>query len=185
RILIHAGASGVGTAAIQLAKTTGCYVVATVGTEGKTKSCLALGADAVINYKNTDFGQWSKEHVPNGYDIILDVVAGDYVTKNIKVSAFDGHIVILAMLAGRYSEPVDVAILLSKRLTISASTLRNRDELYKENLVSSFTRDFYQYLKNEKVIPVIDSCYSWQQAEQAHTKMLKNNNIGKLILTVD
>lgn len=183
-VLIHAGASGVGTAAIQLAKASGCYVVATVGSEEKAKALQSLGADAVIQYKESDFVQWSKVNIKGGFDLILDVVGCDYLNKNVNVCALDGHIVMLAMLGGRYSEPLDIAKLLAKRITISASTLRNRDDEYKANLVRDFCHDFYDKLAQEEITPVIDQTYPWHEAELAHTRMANNANIGKLVLTI-
>jgi len=183
-VLIHAGASGVGTAAIQLAKAKQCKVVVTVGSAAKAKACLALGADHAINYHETDFVAWSKIHITTGFNVIVDVVAGDYLTRNLKVTALDGHIVVLSMLGGRYSEPLDMAKLLAKRITMSASTLRNRSESYKAKLVTDFTADFYPMLNSGVIKPVIDSVYSWTKTELAHTKMAANKNIGKLVLTL-
>lgn len=184
-ILIHAGASGVGTAAIQLAKLVGCFVVVTTSNETKARACLALGADAVINYHTTDFVQWTKSQKMLGFDIIIDVVAGDYLSRNIQVCALDGHIVQLAMLGGRFSESVDVAKMLAKRITISASTLRNRDAIYKAQLVRDFTSDFYSPLSQGKIKPVIDSCFSWTKADLAHQKMARNANMGKIVLAIE
>ena len=184
KVLIHAGASGVGSAAIQLGKAKQCYVVVTVGSEKKVKACLALGADVAINYQETDFVAWSKENIPSGYNAIIDVVAGDYVAKNINIAALDCHIVTLSMLGGRYCSQLDVAKLLAKRITLSASTLRNRSDDYKAKLIASFIKDFYLQLLSGELEPVIDSVYFWQQAEQAHEKIAKNNNIGKVVLTL-
>jgi len=183
-VLIHAGASGIGCAAIQLAKAKQCTVIVTVGTEEKAKACLVLGADVALNYHETDFVSWSKVNVPSGFNIIVDVVAGEYVAKNINVAALDGHIVILSMLGGRYSPQVDVAKLLAKRLTVTASTLRNRSDDYKAKLVSCFIKDFYAQLQNGQITPIIDTVYTWQQVEQAHKKMANNENVGKLVLTL-
>jgi putative PIG3 family NAD(P)H quinone oxidoreductase len=183
-VLIHAGASGVGSAAIQLAKAKKCYVVVTVGSEAKAQACLALGADFAINYQKIDFVAWSKENVSAGYDVIIDVVSGEYLAKNINVATLDGHIVTLSMLGGRYCPQVDIAKLLAKRLTLSASTLRNRSEDYKAQLVENFSNDFYADLVNGKIKPIIDSVYPWQHVEQAHDKMAKNENVGKLVLIV-
>lgn len=183
-VLIHAGASGVGSAAIQLAKAKQCHVTVTVGSESKAKACLALGADCAINYQDTDFVSWSKKNIPSGYDVIIDVVSGEYLAKNINVSALDGHIVTLSMLGGRYCSQVDIAKLLAKRLTLSASTLRNRSEDYKVLLVASFINDFYADLVDGRIQPIIDSVYPWDQVEQAHEKMANNKNVGKLVLLV-
>lgn len=184
KVLIHAGASGVGSAAIQLAKARQCHVTVTVGSEAKAKACLALGADSALNYQNTDFVTWSKENIPAGFDVIVDVVSGEYLAKNINVAALDGHLVTLSMLGGRYCSQVDIAKLLAKRLTLSASTLRNRSDDYKAQLVASFCSDFYADLVKGRIKPILDSVYPWQQVEQAHEKMAQNKNIGKLILLV-
>jgi putative PIG3 family NAD(P)H quinone oxidoreductase len=184
-VLIHAGASGVGTAAIQLAKAKQCKVVVTVGHEEKAQACILLGADAAINYKEVDFVAWAQKNHPQGFDVIVDVVAGEYLNKNINIAALDAHIIILAMLGGRFSQSVDIAKLLRKRLTIKASTLRNRSDRYKKQLIIDFVNDFYPLLKKGKITPVIDSVFSWQEAEQAHQLMLTNSNIGKIVLKVD
>lgn len=183
-VLIHAGASGVGTAAIQLAKAIGCKVLVTVGTDEKARACLALGADQAINYKDADFALWAKQHRPQGFDLILDVVAGDYLNKNISVAALDGRIIMLAMLGGRFSEPVDCAKMLMKRIRIQASTLRNRSDEYKEALVENFRQTFFDKLQNESIFPVIDKVFDWQEASQAHHLLERNANIGKLVLKV-
>jgi len=184
KVLIHAGASGVGIAAIQLAKMKNCQITVTVGSEAKAQACLTLGADFAINYKETDFVAWSKTNVSSGFDVIIDVVSGEYLAKNINVAALDGHIVTLSMLGGRYCSQLDIAKLLAKRLTLSASTLRNRSDAYKNTLVSHFINDFYVDLVRGRIKPVIDSVYPWQQAEQAHEKMANNENTGKLVLLV-
>jgi len=183
-VLIHAGASGVGTAAIQLAKAKGCYVVVTVGSEKKREICLNLGADIALNYKNTDFVSWTKEHIATGYDIILDVVGGDYIARNLNVAALDAHIVLLAMLGGRFAEKVDLAKMLMKRVTLSASTLRNRSTEYKAQLVLDFKHEFQAFLDEGAIQPIIDQVYPWENADSAHDKMSHNLNAGKLILKV-
>ena len=183
-VLIHAGASGVGSAAIQLAKQAGYYVVTTVSSSEKQQACLSLGADITLNYHEVDFVRWSKEHQPTGYNIIIDVVAGEYLQKNIKVAALDSTIVVLSLLGGRFSDNIDVAKLLLKRITISASTLRNRSDEYKNALVNHFVDDFYSLLEQRKITPLIDNCYQWHQVEQAHQRMENNCNVGKILLTI-
>lgn len=184
KVLIHAGASGVGSAAIQLAKAKGCFVVSTVGNDKKLQACLSLGADVALNYHEVDFVTWSKEHVKTGFNVIVDVVAGDYVSKNLNVASLDGKIVILSMLGGRYCQKLDLAKMLGKRLTLSASTLRNRSNDYKTQLIINFIDDFYSGLENGIINPTIDTIYSWEDAEQAHNQINNNNNIGKLVLLV-
>ncbi|WDE01428.1 NAD(P)H-quinone oxidoreductase [Thalassomonas actiniarum] len=184
-VLIHAGASGVGTAAIILAKLFGCEVTVTAGTEEKLAACQALGADHLINYRAQDFVQWKKAHQPAGYDVILDVVGGSYLNKNISAAALDGRIIMLAMLGGRYSESLDIAKLLLKRLTLKASTLRNRSDEYKAQLVRDFNRYFGEALQQGKIKPVIDQVYPWQDADHAHSRMANCENIGKLVLSLE
>ncbi|WDE14118.1 NAD(P)H-quinone oxidoreductase [Thalassomonas haliotis] len=184
-VLVHAGASGVGTAAIILAKLCGCDVTVTAGSAKKLTACRALGADHLINYREEDFVQWKKTHKPKGFDVILDVVAGSYVNKNVSVAALDGRIVMLAMLGGRYSECLDIAKLLLKRLTLQASTLRNRSDDYKAKLVNDFNNRFGVALEQGKITPVIDHVYGWQDAELAHSRMANCENIGKLVLALD
>jgi len=183
-VLIHAGASGVGSAAITLAKLYDCFVVVTVGSEEKRQACLKLGADVAINYQQSSFEQWKKENFVKGFDVIIDVVGGDYLQKNINVSAVDGHVVLLSILQDRYCEQVDMAKMLLKRITITASTLRNRSEAYKAELVKTFKQKFGEKLRAGELLPVIDSCYQWQKADEAHQHMLDNGNIGKLVLMV-
>ena len=184
KVLIHAGASGVGTAAIQLAKYFDCHVSVTVGNDKKADTCKALGADQVINYQNTDFVASAKQNKQN-YDVILDVVAGDYVNKNISLCALDGHIVMLSMLGGRFAENIDVAKMLAKRVTLHATTLRSRRDDYKTSLIQAFKRDFYQSLEQGLIKPVIYKQYPWRDVESAHQVMLNNENVGKIILTID
>ena len=184
-VLIHAGASGVGCAAIQLAKIKQCFVVVTVSSDEKAQSCLALGADIAINYRETDFVQWTKIHYKQGFDVIIDVVAGEYVNKNINVIALDGTIVILSMLAGRFCENIDIAKMLMKRVSIQASTLRNRGNKYKTELIKLFIQDFFKLFAKGEIKPVISHEFSWKEVESAHQVMLNNENIGKIVLTVE
>jgi putative PIG3 family NAD(P)H quinone oxidoreductase len=185
RVLIHAGASGVGSAAIQLAKRYQCHVTVTVGSDKKAQACKALGADVALNYQQTDFAFWSKTHQAQGYDVIIDVVASDYLNKNINVCAVDGHIVMLSMLGGRYAKELDVAKMLLKRVNITATTLRSRSDDYKSKLIADFKAEFEPDLLSNKIQPVIFQEYAWQNVECAHQVMQNNENIGKLILTID
>lgn len=185
KVLIHAGASGVGSAAIQLAKQLNCHVTITTSNSTKIDACLSLGADEAINYLEEDFVNWSKQHKPEGFDFILDVVGADYLARNIKVAAPDAHIVILSILGGRYGDKVDIASILSKRLTITGTTLRNRSDLYKTELVTAFKADFNQALIEEKIYPVIDTVFNWEQVEESHQKLATNQTIGKIVLSID
>ena len=185
QVLIHAGASGVGTAAIQLCKAIGAEVTVTVSSEKKAKACKALGADNIINYKNEDFVAWKKQHLKAGFNVILDVVGGDYLSRNIDVAALDSKIVMLAMLGGRFCEQVDVAKMLLKRVNIHATTLRSRSDSYKSKLVADFNAKFSQALADDSIKPVIEQEIDWSEADQAHQLMSQNKNIGKYILTIN
>ncbi len=185
QVLIHAGASGVGSAAIQLAKFIGCKVTCTVSNQQKAQACKDLGADNIINYNDTDFVEWKKTNLKQGFDVILDVVGGDYLNRNIDVAARDCRLVMLAMLGGRFSQPVDVAKLLFKRLNLHASTLRNRNDAYKARLVENFSDQFLTAFDSAQLQPVIEQVFNWQDADLAHRLMANNKNIGKYILTTD
>lgn len=184
-VLIHAGASGVGSAAIQLAKKLfTCTVITTAGKKKKLKACSKFGADITINYKKTDFAEVIKaEQGKNSVNLVIDFVGAPYWHNNIDILAVDGRLVYLSMLGGSNLKKADLVPVLQKRLTIRGSTLRNRTEQYKMNLTS----DFHSYamdLIDEGIIqPVIDSVYDWTEVEAAHKLMEKNRNIGKIILT--
>lgn len=184
KVLIHAGASGVGTAAIQIAKQLNCFVVATVSNDAKAQECKNLGADQVIVYTEEDYLNVLKQQKLQ-FNVILDVVAGDYVNKNVSLCAMDAKIVVLSMLGGRYIEQLDMAKMLFKRVHLIASTLRNQTDDYKTKLVSSFCHLFSNALMQGKIKPVIDRIMHWHAADKAHHILLANKNIGKVILTVD
>lgn len=184
KVLIHAGASGVGTAAIQLAKQAHCFVATTVSSITKAEACQKIGADEVILYKENDFEETFKQFKLE-FDVIIDVVAANYINKNVSVCALDGKIIVLSMLGGRYAEQLDVAKMLLKRVQLIASTLRNQPIEYKSNLVSQFSRRFSTALNQGHISPVIDSVMPWQEAEIAHQKMMDNKNIGKLVLRIE
>ncbi len=181
-ILIHAGASGVGTAAIQLAKAMDCFVTTTVSSETKAEACKVLGADKRIVYKETDFYTFCKES-KYSFDVIVDVVAGDYVNKNVALCKPDARIIILSMLGGRYAEKLDIARMLLNRVQLIASTLRNQSVAYKTNLIRHFVDQFGEKLAAGNIYPVIDCIMSWEEVDIAHLKMIDNKNIGKIILS--
>ncbi|MFY8275143.1 NAD(P)H-quinone oxidoreductase [Pseudoalteromonas sp. SSDWG2] len=183
-LLVHAGASGVGTAAIILAKRLGARVVATVGNQAKREACEALGADVVINYKEHNWCDYLKAQDIK-IDLVIDPIAGEYIRQDIEVMAMDGTIVILAMLGGRYCEKLDMAKVLAKRVRVIGSTLRNRSISYKSKLVQDLTSQFGPEIQQGLIKPVIDSIYSWRDVEQAHQRLENNENIGKVILQHD
>lgn len=184
-VLLHAGASGVGTAAIQLAKAIGATVAVTASSAEKLAFCRSLGADVAVSYQQ---GPWDDVLVaaqPHGFHVIVDPVAGGYIEKDIRVLAQDGTIVVLAMMGGRQLPPLDLALMFKKRGRLQCSTLRNRDASYKQQLVAEFEHRFGNALRRGDIKPVIADVMSWQMAEQAHQQLAENQTIGKLVLTID
>ena len=177
-VLIHAGASGVGLAAIQLAKKLGCQIAVTASNERKLQACQQYGADILINYQQQDFVEVLKS---TGIDLVIDFVGGDYVNRNLAVLKRDGCIIQLAMLGGRYAEKLDVALLLGKRATFKGSTLRNRSNAYKTALTKDFEQNCWSSLHNQQLKPVIDQVYDAKDVAFAHEHMENNRNIGKLV----
>jgi putative PIG3 family NAD(P)H quinone oxidoreductase len=179
-ILIHAGASGVGLAAIQLARLKQANVAVTASSQSKLEVCQAQGAQLLINYQSMDFYQVVSQQWP-GCDLIIDFVAGDYLNRNLKLLKTDGCVFYLAMLAGRFADNLDMLMLLSKRATIKGSTLRNRSDQYKAALISRFSKDCLEQFSLGKLSPIIDTQYSAQQVGLAHQRMEDNSTMGKLV----
>lgn len=184
-VLLHAGASGVGTAAITLAKAAGAYVAVTVGSDDKAAACLAMGVDVAVNYKTTDFVTVLKDAAPQGFQVIVDPVAGDYLPKNLQLLALDGRIVVLAMLGGRTVPAFDLTQMFKKRGQLLCSTLRNRTDDYKTALIADFMQQFSSQLQNGALCPVIAQVLPWQQADEGHQLLAGNQLVGKVVLTVD
>ena len=184
-VLIHAGASGVGTTAIQLARqTTGTTIITTAGTEAKLDICLNLGADLAINYKREEFDESiKKEFGDSTVGVVLDFVGAPYWHQNMKVLAMDGRLVHLGLLGGTTVEKMDLSTIMRKRLTVRGSTLRNRSDDYKARLSKEFTEQFSDMFDEGILRPVIDSVYEWEEAEEAHQRMKQNKNAGKIVLT--
>lgn len=183
-VLLHAGASGVGTAGIQLAKQLGAMVAVTVGTDAKAQDCYALGADICINYKTQDFVSELPTFRPQGFDVIVDPVAGDYISKDLQLLALDGRIVVLAMMGGRMLPPLDLAFMFKKRGQLICSTLRNRTDAYKAQLTADFSARFGKALAQGQIKPVLAQVFDWQDAAVAHQLLASNAVTGKLVLQV-
>lgn len=180
RVLIHAGASGVGLAAIQLAKRNGCYVAASASSAEKLATCQKYGADLLINYKQQDFAEKIK-HSCKSVDVVIDFVGGDYLNRNLKVLNTDGKIIYLAMLAGRYADKLDMALLLGKRASIIGSTLRNRTDQYKTQLISEFEHEWLAQFSSGHLKVNIDSYYAAKDIGLAHQRLEDSQTMGKLI----
>ena len=183
-VLIHAGASGVGTAAIQLAKAVDATVFVTASSTRKLDFCRELGADFTINYKEEDFLARVLEKTSNkGVDLILDPVGGSYLDRNTKALARYGRLVNIGLLGGPNGE-MNVALLLMKRLRLIGSTLRSRPPAEKAKITEQFEAGFWPLLRNGELKPIIDKMFPIQEAQQAHEYVEQNKNIGKVILTI-
>ena len=181
RFLVHGGSSGIGTTAIQLANAFGARVFATAGSVEKCAACVALGAERAINYKEEDFVEAMKAE--GGPDLILDMVGGDYIPRNVKVLANDGRLVQIAFLQGPKVE-LNFAMMMMKRLTITGSTLRPQSDLAKARIAQDLHEAVWPLIASGKVKPVMDSTFDLADAAGAHSRMESNGHIGKIVLTV-
>ncbi|OCW59646.1 NAD(P)H-quinone oxidoreductase [Hoeflea olei] len=181
-LLVHGGSSGIGTTAIQLAKAFGARVLATAGSEAKCAAIRELGADMAINYRDTDFVEAAKQATDGkGVELILDMVGGDYISRNYQAAAVEGRIVQIAFLKGRKAE-ADFALLMTKRLTHTGSTLRARDVAFKAAIADELRQHVWPLLSERKVLPVMDSIYPMDQAAAAHQRMEDGDHVGKIVL---
>lgn len=183
-VLIHAGASGVGTAAIQLAKAVDAKVIVTVGTQEKAAFCEQLGADLAINYKQDPEWQESVREITNGHgaDLIIDPVGASYFHKNLAAAAVDGRWILIAGMGGVEASEVNLAKILIKRISLIGSTLRSRSLAYKSELIDNFSNRFLHEF-DKALKPVIHRMFDYQDVAEAHAFMEDNRNIGKLLLT--
>jgi NADPH2:quinone reductase len=181
RFLIHGGSSGIGTTAIQLANAFGARVFVTAGSNDKCAACVALGAEKAINYKDEDFVAVMKGE--GGADLILDMVGGDYIPRNIKTLANDGRLVQIAFLQGAVTE-LNFAMMMIKRLTITGSTLRPQSDLAKAQIAQDLRDQVWPLIEVGMVAPVMDSTFELADAAGAHTRMESSGHIGKIVLTV-
>ena len=182
-LLVQGGTSGIGVTAIQLAKALGATVIATAGSDAKCEACLALGADHAINYRSSDFAAEAKRLTEGrGVDVVLDMVAGDYVTREIDCLADDGRLVIIAVQGGVKSE-FNAGQVLRRRLTITGSTLRPRPVAFKGAIAQALREQVWPLLAAGQVKPVIHSTFAAAEASRAHELMESNQHVGKIVLT--
>ena len=188
-LLIQGGSSGIGVTAIQLAKAMGAQVIVTAGSNEKCAACLALGADHAINYKTHDFQDEVKRLTGGkGVDVILDMVAGSYVAKEIECLSEDGRLVIIGVQGGIKSE-INAGLVLRNRLQITGSTLRPRPIAFKAKIAEALKQNVWPLIANGRIKPVIHSVFdavgdaSGSGAAEAHTLMESNQHIGKIVLT--
>lgn len=181
RFLIHGGTSGIGTTAIQLAAARGARVFATAGSDDKCQACLDLGAERAINYRTEDFVDAMR--VEGGANLILDMVGGDYLPRNVKALADDGRLVQIAFLSGPNVE-LNFAQVMVRRLTITGSTLRPRSVAAKAAIAQALEAEVWPLLATGRVAPVIDSEFPLDEAAAAHARLETSAHIGKIVLKV-
>jgi putative PIG3 family NAD(P)H quinone oxidoreductase len=182
--LVHGGASGVGTAAIQLLRQAGNPVIVTAGSEDKASRCAGLGAQLAINYKAEDFAERILAHTNGaGVDVILDIVGAAYLEQNLRLLKLRGRLVFISTLSGSRAE-IDLRHLMGRRLRLIGSVLRSRSLAEKVEIKERFMPQFWPALEAGTITPVIDSDYPIAQANEAHQHMAGNKNIGKIVLKV-
>jgi putative PIG3 family NAD(P)H quinone oxidoreductase len=183
-VLIHGGASGIGTTATMLAKAFGATVIVTVGSEEKRRACLALGADLAINYHDKDFVEETRKFTNgNGADVIVDIIAGDYVARNYRVAALNGRIVQIGVQNGP-AKDLNLMPMLAKRLTHTGSTLRSRSIQEKAQIAEELEQHVWPLVEQGKLKPVIFRSFRLEEAAKAHALMESGAHIGKIVLTI-
>lgn len=183
-LLVQGGTSGIGVTAIQLAAALGHKVYATAGSDEKCRACEQIGAARAINYKTEDFVQVIQEiTAERGVDVVLDMVAGDYVNRELSCLADDGRIVIIALLGGAKST-LDVGAILRRRLTVTGSTLRARSVEFKHAIAQKLLLNVWPMLESGKIKPLIYQTFALEQASEAHALMESSEHIGKIVLRV-
>lgn len=183
-LLIHGGSSGIGTIAIQMARITGARVYATAGTEAKCRVCEKLGALRGINYQEEDFVEVMKQITGRGADVILDMVGGSYIQRNIQTAARDGRIVNIAYQQGAVAE-VNFMPVMMKRLTLTGSTLRARSPVEKASIARHVSRKIWPAVLAERIKPIIHKVFPLEEVALAHQELEAGNVIGKIVLTTD
>ncbi|HQR99071.1 MULTISPECIES: NAD(P)H-quinone oxidoreductase [unclassified Polaromonas] len=182
-LLVQGGSSGIGVTAIQMAKALGATVLVTAGSDDKCAACLALGADHAINYKTSDFAEEVKKLTAGqGVNVILDMVAGSYVAREVECLAEDGRLVIIAVQGGLKAE-FNAGLVLRKRLTVTGSTLRPRSIEFKAAIAAALRDKVWPLIVSGAIKPVIHSTFAAAEAAQAHALMESNQHIGKIVLT--
>ena len=182
-LLIQGGSSGIGVTAIQIAKALGATVIVTAGSDEKCAACLALGADHAINYKTTDFTEEVKKLTHGkGVNVILDMVAGSYIAREIECLADDGRLVVIAVQGGVKAE-INAGLVLRKRLTITGSTLRPRSLEFKAAVAKALKEKVWPLIASGAVKPVIHTTFAAADASKAHALMESSQHIGKIVLT--
>lgn len=185
RALVHGGTSGIGVTAIQLAHEFGSRVYATAGSAEKCDACLRLGADAAINYKQADFAVSIKEFTAGaGVDVVLDMVGGPYIARNLRSLAMDGRLVLIAFLGGAKAEELDLTAIMTRRLTVTGSTMRPRTAAQKAAIASALREKVWPVLSAGRCGPLVHEVFPLDRAADAHRLMESSAHIGKIMLHV-
>lgn len=183
-VLVHGGTSGIGTMAIMLAKAFGMGVIVTCGDAAKCAAAERIGADLAINYRETDFTEAVMAHTEGkGVHVVLDMVSGDYVPRNLKCLAEDGRHVTIAVLGGARAE-INMALVMMKRLTLTGSTLRPRSDAFKAALTDEIAANAWPLFADGELSPVMDMTFPLAEAAAAHARMEKGEHVGKIVLEV-
>ena len=183
-ILIHGGSSGIGTTAIQLARAFGARVIATAGSDEKCSACQSLGAEVAINYRSTDFVTTVRDTTGGrGVDVVLDMVGGEYLQRNVDCLARDGRLVQIGLLSGAKSQ-INMGLVLQRRLWITGSTLRARSIAEKAAIAGAVQQHVWPLLEAGTVRVLVHATFPLRQASEAHRVMESSSHIGKLVLTV-
>jgi len=183
-LLVHGGTSGIGTMAIMLAKAFDITVITTCGSQEKCEAARALGADLAINYRETDFVEAVKDYTGGaGVNVVLDMVSGDYVPRNLKCLAEDGRHVTIAMLGGAKAD-IFMPMVMMRRLTLTGSTLRPRSDAFKAALADEIAANAWPLFTSGQLAPVMDQTFALAEAAAAHTRMESSEHIGKIMLEV-
>ena len=181
KFLVHGGSSGIGTTAIQLAHLFGARVFATAGSEAKCQACKDLGAERAINYRHEAFEEVLKAY--GGMNLILDMVGGSYIQRNLKALADDGRLVQIAFLEGPKVE-LNMVQMMTRRLTLTGSTLRPQSDLAKAKIAQALREEVWPHLAAGRIAPVLDSTFPLAEAREAHTHMEASQHIGKIVLEI-
>ena len=183
-VLIHGGTSGIGVTAIQLAKAFGARVYATAGTPEKCAACVRLGADGAMDYRATDFADGLKQFTAGrGVDVVLDMVGAPYLARNLQCLALDGRLVLIAFLGGAVAPSFDMTTVMTRRLTITGSTMRPRTTAQKAAIADALRAQVWPLLDAGRCAPVIHATFPMAQAAEAHRLMESGTHIGKIVLT--
>jgi putative PIG3 family NAD(P)H quinone oxidoreductase len=181
RVLIHGGGSGVGTAAIQLARKIEAHVACTVGSDAKIQRCKDLGAECVVNYKTEDFAEGARRWAPDGVDVILDIVGKEYLARNLSLLGTMGRLVQIATMSGAIAE-INLSTLMSKRIRLIGSVLRSRSIEEKGALMAEFFTRYGALFSQKELLPVVSATFSLSDVESAHEMMRRSDHVGKIVL---